>query len=81
MKRLIILVIAISFILCGCEVPNDERGNGYPKVEYQNSQWEYDSKDMYIPVPEGYELNQGHAYEIIETADGYDIVLHFIKEE
>ena len=81
MKRLIAIIFALMFLLCGCEVPNEERDKDYPKLEYQNSQWEYDSKDMYIPIPEGYVLNQGHAYEIVKTEDGYDIILHMIKEE
>lgn len=81
MKRLTALLLVLMLLLCGCEVDKDERGEGCPKLEYQNSQWEYDSKDMYIPIPDGYMLNQGHAYEIVATEDGYDIILHMIKEE
>ena len=81
MKRLIAIILALMLLLCGCEVTSEERGKGYPKLEYQNSHWEDDRKNMYIPIPEGYVLNQGHAYEIMETEDGYDIILHMITEE
>lgn len=81
MKRLIALMLVLMLLLCGCEVDKDERDDGYPKIDYQNSQWEYDRANMHIQIPEGYVLNQGHAYEIVETEDGYNIILHMIKEE
>ena len=34
----------------------------------------------YIPLQEGYTLNAGYRYYIIETEDGYDLVLHFVEE-
>ena len=34
----------------------------------------------YIPLQEGYTLNDGYRYDIIETEDGYDLVLHFVEE-
>lgn len=81
MKRLIAIIFALMLLMCGCEVHSEKRDKNYPKLEYQNSQWESDNKNMYIPIPEGYVLNQGHAYEIVGTEDGYDIILHMIKEE
>ena len=80
MKKLLAVILSLSILLCGCEVSKDDRIQGYPKIEYQNSQWEYDYQNMYIPVPDGYILNQGNAYEVVETNDGYNIILHFIKE-
>lgn len=80
-KRLIAVILVLMLLLCGCEVDPDERDEGYPKIDYRNSQWENDRQNMYIPIPDGYVLNHGHAYEIVETEDGYDIILHMIKEE
>lgn len=34
----------------------------------------------YIPLQEGYILNDGYKYDIIETEGGYDLVLHFVEE-
>ena len=80
MKKLVSIVIVLIVLLSGCYVEPDDRVKGYPKIDYQNSQWEYDYNNMNISIPEGYILNQGHAYDIVETETGCDIVLHFIQE-
>lgn len=33
-----------------------------------------------IPKNEGYKINYNHPYEIITTEEGYDLIIHFIKE-
>ena len=32
-----------------------------------------------IPVQNGYILDEGNSYEVVETDGGYDLVLHFVK--
>lgn len=81
MKKLLAVVLSLLILLCGCDVPKENRMPEYPKIEYQNSQWEYDHQNMYIPVPDGYVLNHGSAYEVVATNDGYNVILHLIKEE
>lgn len=33
-----------------------------------------------IQKQDGYKINFNHPYEMIETEDGYDLIIHFIKE-
>ena len=64
------------FLLTGCSNKTEQKSY----IEYQHSMWEFDSNNRSIEVRDGYILDQGHSYDIIETENGYDIVLHFIKE-
>lgn len=32
-----------------------------------------------IPIESEYVLDEAHSYDVVETEDGYDIVLHFVK--
>jgi hypothetical protein len=52
----------------------------YPYVEYRNSAYNFDPLNREIPVKEGCVLNEGHSFDVVETDEGYDIVLHFIKK-
>lgn len=51
----------------------------YPKVEYRNSSYNLDPYNREIPIESGYVLDEAHSYDVMETEDGYDIVLHFVK--
>ena len=33
-----------------------------------------------VPKREGYKINTRHPYEMVETDDGYDLIIHFIEE-
>lgn len=33
-----------------------------------------------IPKQEGYKINFNHPYEMVETEEGYDLIIHFVKE-
>ena len=73
MKKLIILIFAsLLLLLTGCTSVN------FPRLAYQPTIWRMDND--YIPLQEGYTLNDGYRYDIIETEDGYDLVLHFVEE-
>lgn len=72
MKRLIIFIFAGLLLLTGCTSVN------FPRLAYQPTIWKTDNS--YIPLQEGYILNDGYRYDIIETEDGYDLVLHFVEE-
>lgn len=37
-------------------------------------------KGINIPKQEGYKVNFNHPYEMVETEDGYDLIIHFVKE-
>lgn len=73
MKRLIIAVWLL-LALCGCEKVQ------YPHLDYAQSKWG-EEICPFVEVREGYVLNKGHSYDEIKTEDGYDLVLHFVKED
>lgn len=75
MKRLIIAVLFLLAI-CGCE--EQHSSNQFPRLLYQHSGW---SASREITLGDGYILNEGHLYDMIETENGYDLVLHFVKED
>lgn len=70
---LFLLLMAVSLSACGTKIT-------YPHVEYRNSTSNYDILNRTILLEEGYALDEGHAYDIIETESGYDLTLHFIKD-
>lgn len=38
------------------------------------------SQGVEIQKRDGYKINTMYPYEMIETEDGYDLIIHFIKE-
>lgn len=79
-KKIIVLMLLVLMMLTGCSYKSDQE-QGYPYVKYQHSIWSYDNYNKLVEVPDGYVLNQGHSYDVVETEDGYDIVFHFTKNE
>ena len=51
----------------------------YPVLRYRNSVYNMDPYNREIPVQDGYILDEGNSYEVVETDSGYDLVLHFVK--
>lgn len=72
MKKLIVFIFVGLLLLTGCT------GVNFPRLVYQPTEWAADNG--YIPLRDGYILNDGYRYDIIETEDGYDLVLHFVEE-
>lgn len=52
----------------------------YPRIEYRNSPYNFDMYNREIEVQDGYVLDEGHSYDTVETEDGYDVILHFVKK-
>ena len=77
MKKILITlalpIFAIILSSCGTKIT-------YPHLEYRNSSYNFDILNRTILLEDGYVLNDGNAYEIVETESGYDLVIHFIKE-
>lgn len=40
----------------------------------------FGSQGVEIQKRDGYKINTMHPYEMIETENGYDLIIHFIKE-
>ena len=51
----------------------------YPVLRYRNSEYNMDPYNREIPVQNGYILDEGNSYEVVETDSRYDLVLHFVK--
>lgn len=51
----------------------------YPVLRYRNSEYNMDPYNREIPVQDGYILDEGNSYEVVETDSGYDLVLHFVN--
>lgn len=79
-KRLFLplLLLAVLLTTTACSAGRDI-GTTYPRVEYRNSSYNFDPYNREIPIESGYVLDEAHSYDVAETEDGYDIVLHFVK--
>ena len=78
-KRVLLLALLCLMILTGCEAGRSIDPI-YPRIEYRNSSYNFDPYNREIPVEEGFVLDEGHSYDLQETENGYDIVLHFVMD-
>lgn len=67
------LLILSLLMLTGCT-------EKWPRIVYQNTSYRFDEYNRTIILDDGYVLNGDHSYDIVETEDGYDLILHFIVE-
>ena len=67
------IVTSIMTLLCGCS------SEEYPYITYHESIWVKDNKTIYLD--DTYVPNDGHLYDVIETEDGYDLVIHFVNND
>lgn len=77
MKKIIFLALLVvcSILLCSCGTSD----TNFPYLEYLNSGFRFDSDNQLIRLPDGYILNQGHPYDIVETDAGCDVIIHLIE--
>lgn len=80
-SRLLALCISLVLVLAGCTASGQSITPTYPRIEYRNSTYNFDPYNREIPIPEGYVLNEGYSFDIIETDAGCDVVLHFVESE
>lgn len=81
--KFMVLLIIFSILLCGCAPNTDQatkKDSVYPYLRYLNSAFRFDSNNQLIKLPDGYVLNQGYSYDIVAVKDGYDVVIHLIKD-
>jgi hypothetical protein len=64
-----------TVILSGCTFAKP------PYLKYQNSHYSLDTYNRIIEFPEGHVLDDGHSYDVVETENGYDVIVHFVKRE
>lgn len=80
MKRLVFLLLLCAVFLSGCDAGRSIDPS-YPRVLYRNSTYNFDPYNREVEIAPGYILNEGHSYDIVETNEGYDVVLHFVKKD
>lgn len=72
MKRLYaITLFALLISLSGCSTRE------YPYIQINSNVWDFSSENRTIYIGEKYQLNQAHTYDIVETEQGIDVVIHF----
>lgn len=62
------LLILSLLMLTGCEGKRES----WPRIVYQPTYWTFDNRII--------DINDGHSYDVVETKDGYDLILHFVVE-
>lgn len=77
MKKILATLVLLTSVTmlssCGTKIT-------YPHLEYRNSSFNFDILNRTILLEDGYVLNDGNAYEMVETESGYDLIIHFVKE-
>lgn len=53
----------------------------YPYIEAHNNGWNFSNYNRNIPIGSDYEMDQLHSYEIVETEQGIDVIIHFADKE
>lgn len=75
MKKLIIYILVgvmLIFFVIGT--------NAYSTKIIKISPDNLVDKGIIIPKQEGYKINFNHPYEMIETENGYDLIIHFVEK-
>ena len=77
MKKLllIILMCALTLLFCGCATNVDN----FPQLRVCRSDWRADT--IYIALRDGHNFDIHHLYDEVETENGYDIVVHIVKNK
>ena len=68
----IIFIVIVASILIGCMVLNGAMVRIYPNKPAQPF--------IDVRVWKGYEINDSHPYETVETNSGYDLIIHMVKK-
>lgn len=75
MKKLllIILMCALTLLFCGCATNE----NKFPQLRLIPTGITADN--LYIPLRDDHNFNIQHLYNEVETENGYDIVVHIVR--
>lgn len=85
MFKKLLAVTSLVMVLTGCAAQEDSEyrkpSDDYPVIKYYNSAYTFDASNQRIDIPSGFVLDQGHSYDIVETDNGFDIIIHVVKEK
>jgi len=69
---------ALTLLFCGCTIGATDEDK-FPQLRVCRSEWRADN--IYIPLRDNHNFNIQHLYEEVETENGYDIVIHIVKNK
>jgi len=69
---------ALTLLFCGCTIGATDEDK-FPQLRVCRSEWRADN--IYIPLRDNHNFNIQHLYEEVETEDGYDIIVHIVKNK
>lgn len=75
MKKLIIYIL-IGVILFFFVIGTNTYNTKIIKISPDNLV----DKGINVPKREGYKIDLHHPYEMVETEEGYDLIIHFVEE-
>lgn len=77
MKKVLIfiLIFCLLFALTGCGKINEDK---FPQLKICRSGWRADN--IYVALRDGHNFDIQHLYEEVETENGYDIVVHVVRD-
>lgn len=79
-QMLAIAVVAVFCVVMFSACDEGMTKKTYPYLEYRSSQYNLDIKNKVILLGDGFYLDDSHPYDTVYTDDGYDLVIHFVKE-
>lgn len=68
----ILLIIFIGILLISSWTHTSKKIRIFPDTIW--------SQGVDIQKRDGYKINFHHPYEMVETEDGYDLIIHFVEE-
>lgn len=87
MKNDLVFVIVFVIVMLAAFLPLIIIGGKaeceiYERLERRNDRLRGEINQTFSRLcsQQGYRIDEGHEYEIVETDSGYDLVLHFVKE-
>lgn len=90
MKKRIVMVLSVVSVFMMLSACSDSDSSdtsptrattiSYPCLQYKNSSYYNDVLNRTILLDGAFMLDDGNSYDIVKTENGYDMVLHFVKE-
>lgn len=70
---MLLIFICIGFVGCS----SIDMSNHSPYIKVMDSYYTYDEDNVLIDIPKDYYIIRNHPYDIVETDNGFDVVVHY----